>query len=126
MTITLPIPDPRIGPNAARGQSRRAAMGKARLVKRHRLRAKLAALELLGQQYHAPGLPIPTFTGYSLAHYFKSSAFRDDDNADAACKAYRDGIADALRIDDRTLRKVRLSTLAKDPVNPRVEITLYQ
>lgn len=125
MTLSLPIPDPRIGPNASRGQSRRAALGKARLVKRHRLRAKLLTLELLGQQYHAHGLPVPRFTGYSLAHFFKTAAFRDDDNADSACKAYRDGIADALGIDDRTLRKVRLSTIAKDAAHPRVEITLH-
>lgn len=125
MTIVLPIPDARISPNASRGQSRRAAMGKARLVKRHRLRAKLLTLQLLGTQYHAAGRPVPAFTGYSLAHWFKTANFRDDDNADGACKAYRDGIAEALGIDDRQLRKVRLSTFAKDALNPRVEITLY-
>jgi hypothetical protein len=100
-------------------------MGKARLVKRHRTRARLATLELLGLQYHSRDLPIPMFTGYTLAHYFKTAAYRDDDNADAACKAYRDGIADALGIDDRQLPKLALSTFHKDATNPRVEITLH-
>ena len=125
MTITLPIPDRRISPNARRGQSRAAAIAKSRLVKRHRTRARLATLELLGLQYHSRDLPIPTFAGYTLAHYFKTAAHRDDDNADAACKAYRDGIADALGIDDRQLPKLALSTIAKDATNPRVEITLH-
>ena len=57
--------------------------------------------------------------------FFKTSAFRDDDNADASVKAYRDGIAAALKMNDRDLRKCQLSTYAKDPLCPRVEITLY-
>lgn len=125
LVITLPIPDRRISPNASRGQSRRAALGKARIIRRHKTNAKLRTLELLGEQYHKHGLPVPTFTGYSLAHYFETAAYRDDDNADGACKAYRDGIAAALGIDDKRIPKVALSTFAKDAANPRVEITLY-
>jgi len=125
MTITLPIPDRRISPNARRGQSRAAAIAKARLVRQHRSRAKILTLEAIGTHYHAAGLPVPTFAGYTLAHFFKTSAWRDDDNADGACKAYRDGIADALGIDDRQLPKLALSAIAKDATNPRVEITLH-
>ena len=125
MTIVLPVPDSSIGPNASRGQSRGAAIAKSRRVKLHRRRAKLATLELLGIQYHKKGLPVPAFNGYTLAHFFKTAAFRDDDNADGACKAYRDGIAEALGIDDRQLPKRALSTMAKDAANPRVEITLH-
>lgn len=125
MTLTLPIPDRRISPNAQRGHSKGAAIAKARLVREHRLRAQLLTLEALGTHYHAHGRPVPAFAGYSLAHYFPTAAFRDDDNADAACKAYRDGIATALGLDDRHLRKLRLSTFAKDAANPRVEITLH-
>jgi hypothetical protein len=125
MTIVLPVPDSRIGPNASRGQSKGAAIAKSRRVKLHRRRANLATLELLGLQYHKKGLPVPNFTGYTLAHFFRTAAFRDDDNADGCCKAYRDGIADALGIDDRSLPKLALSTIAKDASNPRVEITLH-
>jgi hypothetical protein len=125
MTIVLPIPDRRISPNAARGQSKGAAIAKAKIVKAHRARAVLATLEALGRIYHGTGRPVPAFTGYTLAHFFKTAAFRDDDNADAACKAYRDGIADAIGMDDRRLPKLALSTIAKDAANPRVEITLH-
>jgi len=125
MTIVLPIPDRRISPNATRGQSRGAALAKARRVRLHRTRARIETKKQLGLHYHAHGLPVPQFAGYSLAHFFKTAAARDDDNADAACKAYRDGIADALGLDDRKLRKLRLSTIAKDAACPRVEITLH-
>lgn len=125
MTIVLPIPDRHISPNGSRGQSRGALLAKGRLVKAHRQRARLLTLEAIGKHYYAAGQAVPAFTGYTIAHFFKTAAFRDDDNADAACKAYRDGIADALGIDDRQLRKLALSTIAKDPARPRVEITLH-
>lgn len=120
MTIILPVPPRRISPNG-RGHWR----PKARLNKLARHRAKLLALEALGREFHARGLAVPPFAGYSLAHFFPTAQARDDDNADAACKAYRDGIADALGIDDRQLPKLALSTIAKDAARPRVEITLY-
>lgn len=85
----------------------------------------LRTKEALGRHFHDQGKPVPQFAGYSLAHYFKTAAWRDDDNADGACKAYRDGIAAALGIDDRGLRKLALSTFHKDAANPRVEITLH-
>ena len=125
LVITLPIPDRRISPNATRGQSKKAALGKSRRIKSHRRSAAIATKKLLGEQYHQHGLTVPTFAGYSIAHFFKTAAFRDDDNADGACKSYRDGIADALGIDDRKLPKLLLSTIAKDAANPRVEITLH-
>ncbi|MCW1922691.1 hypothetical protein OKA05_09010 [Luteolibacter arcticus] len=125
LVITLPIPDRRISPNASTGRGRGAIMRKSRITRRHKTNARLRTLELLGEQYHKPGVSVPAFAGYSLAHYFKTAAFRDDDNADGACKAYRDGIADALGIDDLHFPKLALSTFAKDAANPRVEITLH-
>jgi len=125
MTIILPVPDRSISPNAQRGQSKFAAYAKARRVKLHRTRARLRTLEAIGHLYHAQGRAVPSFTGYTLAHFFPTAAWRDDDNADAACKAYRDGIADALGIDDRQLPKLALSTRDKDAEWPRVEITLH-
>ncbi len=65
----------------------------------------------------------PTVTAYSLVFHFKENRNRDDDNAAAACKAYRDGIADALRIDDSTLR-IESLTANIDRNQPRLEITL--
>lgn len=120
MTIVLPIPDRNLSPNGRGHWS-----GKSRLTKNARRLAKLLTLEAIGRDYHAHGRPVPAFAGYSLAHYFPTDARRDDDNADAACKAYRDGIADALGIDDRYFPKLALSTIAKDAACPRVEITLH-
>jgi crossover junction endodeoxyribonuclease RusA len=125
MTIVLPIPHRSISPNARRGQSRKAAIVKSKRVKRHKTNAYLRTLEAIGKTFHEQGLPVPDFAGYSLAHFFKTAAWRDDDNADGACKAYRDGIAKALGIDDRHFRKLALSTFHKDAGNPRVEITLH-
>lgn len=125
MTIVLPIPDRRISPNASRGQSKKAAIIKSRHTKRHRGKARILTKKALGEHFHQQGRGVPVFIGYSIAHYFPTAQARDDDNADSACKAYRDGIADALGIDDRHFRKLKLSTIAKDAANPRVEITLY-
>jgi hypothetical protein len=121
LTICLPLPPREISPNARRGQSRFAALKKSRAVKKHRVLAKI----VLGSALVKHGIERPAFTGYSMAFYFRTSAYRDDDNADGSCKAYRDGMATALGIDDRNLRKSALSTHAKDAKCPRVEITLH-
>lgn len=120
MTIVLPIPARKLSPNGRTHWRRKAG-----LTKTARNRARLLTLQAIGDHYHARGLTVPAFAGYSLAHYFPTAQPRDDDNADAACKAYRDGIADALGIDDRQLPKLRLSIISKDAANPRVEITLH-
>ena len=113
MTITLPLPSRLLSPNA-----RIHRQNRAKLTKLHRHRAKLRTLEALnGQPYAA--------TGYSMAFYYSDARRRDDDNADASTKSYRDGIADALQIDDYKMPKVALSTFAIDRTNPRLEITLY-
>lgn len=123
VTITLPIPAREISPNAQRGQSKWAAIKKSKLVKLHRM---TAMLEIQNRMMAHPSdlfqaLPL----GYSLAHFFPTARFRDEDNADGACKAYRDGICDALGIDDKDFCKITLSTRQKDKDSPRVEITVY-
>lgn len=120
LTICLPLPARAISPNAQRGQSKFAAIQKARKVKQHRVLAKLR----LASDLVAFGIEKP-FLGYSLAFFWRTSAYRDDDNADGSCKAYRDGMADAMRVNDRFFKKLRLSTHAKDAACPRVEVTLH-
>lgn len=115
MVIVLPLPSKGLSPNA-----RLSWRGKAKLTKAHRLRAKLAALALLAA---SPG-PASVPTRYSLAFYWPDRRRRDDDNAAASCKAYRDGIADALAIDDSGLRMSGSPQMDHDPRNPRLEITL--
>jgi len=119
MKITLPIPDREVSPNASRGQSRWAAIKKSKVVKDHRERAKIATMVTIDPQHCTAPL------GYSLAHFFPTMAFRDEDNADGACKAYRDGICDAFGMSDKNFCKMKLSTREKDAKNPRVEITIY-
>lgn len=113
LTITLPVPHKCLSPN---GRPHWAT--KSKQTKIHRRRAKLATLQVLN------GNKAPAFTGYRLAFYFATNRNRDDDNAMASCKAYRDGIAEALRVDDSTLALAARPSLTVDPSNPRVEITL--
>ena len=119
ITLTLPLPSRHVSPNARRGQSRSAAIAKSRHVKLHRQRARIITRAALSTG------PAPTVTGYTLAFHWPTKAYRDDDNADASCKSYRDGIADALGIDDRSLRKIALSTHHLDRDRPRLEITIH-
>lgn len=113
MMITLPIPVNSLCPNG-----RAHWRTKASATKAHRALAKARTLEALG------GQPAPKYTGYSLAFYFKNVRGRDDDNATASCKAYRDGIADALGIDDNQLRLLGEPIMEIDRLHPRVEVTL--
>ena len=115
MTITLPLPHKRLSPNYSRQGSWR---GKAAQIKIHRWRAYITTKNALASQ------PAPTVSRYTLTFYFPTRARRDDDNASAACKAYRDGIADALGIDDHTLRMSAAPEMLWDKNNPRLLITL--
>ena len=110
MTIELPLPDSKLTPNG-----RCHWRTKARVTKVHRQRARL---EMLARMGRAEVLPV--FSRYLLEFYWPTRARRDDDNAAASCKAYRDGIADALRIDDHTLRMCAGPAMLHDPINPRL------
>ena len=119
LVLEMPIPDRACSPNAQRGQSRGAAIRKSRVVKAHRTLAHLLTVSAMASGGRR------TFGSYALAFYWPTAAWRDDDNADASCKAYRDGIAQALGMNDRDLRKGALSQHAKDAAAPRVTITLF-
>jgi len=112
MTITLAIPHTTLSPNG-RGHWRT----KAKHTKAHRNLAKIEAKRVLD------GKEAPAFEAYSI-HYYWPGTHRDDDNAIASVKAYLDGICDALKIDDKTLR---FRALHHSPANknPRVEIILH-
>jgi len=125
ITITLPIPDRAVSPNAGRGQSKWAAIKKSRKVKAHRENAKWVMLEALSNAGLCLETEMPEVSGYSLAFFFKTNYFRDEGNAEGSCKPAIDGICDALGINDRNFNKVKLTTRAKDAKNPRVEITIY-
>jgi hypothetical protein len=113
MTLTLPLPHRGLSPNA-----RSHWRNRHRLTKRARWVAKCVTLAALA------GEASPVFTRYTLTFFFPNAIHRDDDNAAASCKAYRDGIADALGIDDHGLRLAEAPTILIDRQKPRLEITL--
>lgn len=114
MIITLPLPSPLLSPNgphrhwAPKAKARNAARQLAHLT-------TLSALQ---------GQPPPTFTRYALTFFHPVIRTRDDDNALASTKAYRDGIAKALRVDDSTLRIHAAPEFRIDRSHPRLEIHL--
>lgn len=114
MTLSLPIPHRGLSPNARIHWALKSSITKA-----HRVHAFMALRRELKEPMDHP------FSGYSLVFYHVDARRRDDDNAEASCKAYRDGIAQALGIDDHKLPKVRLSVFTIDRKNPRLEITLH-
>ena len=116
MTITLPLPDKRLSPNGRIHWRERS--------KKVRIARLMAAYLATGDLNQLPS--VPTFTGYSLAFFYPDARKRDDDNTEGSfgIKAYRDGIADALKMDDHGLKKMAVSTFAIDRDRPRVEITL--
>lgn len=123
ITITLPMPLLEVSQNGYKTNSKLSAMIKSRKVAKHRQAAKNRIVILIcnGQITRHDKI-----TGYSLAFFYKTMNFRDEGNAEGSCKAYIDGIADGLKINDKHLRKSKLTTQAKDPAKePRVEITLY-
>jgi hypothetical protein len=113
MTIILPLPDRRLSPN-----SRSHWSGLSKAKKAARQLAYLTTLSAL------QGKPSPCVSRYRLDFYFSVRRRRDDDNFAAACKAYRDGIADALRIDDTDLVLCAAPEMHQDKASPRLEIHL--
>ena len=114
MKISLSLPHADISPN-----SRKHWRAKAVKTKEHRARAKLVT-----QAGILDSVLMELPSTYSLAFFLPDKRKRDDDNLAASCKAYRDGIADALGIDDHNLRMDSAPTMQLDREDPRVEITL--
>lgn len=90
MKIILPWPDRRLSPNA-----RVNWRAKVSPKQRARITAGWATVSAK-RGWQAPDGPIPV----SVAFYPPDARRRDDDNAIGAFKHARDGIADALGVDD--------------------------
>jgi len=149
MNLVLPLPGKKLSPN-----SRCHPIAKASSTRRHREAAFFATLKALGvakvptrilrKDAKALGItkagrnsafyqrlssllhpdPPPTFTRYALTFHFPTARDRDDDNAAATFKAYRDGIADALRVNDSTFILLHAPSLYITPEAPRLEVEL--
>ena len=97
---------------------------KARVVKGLRVRAKLVTLAVV----HA----YPEFEGfrpswYDIEWFYTYGVEPDEDGIIGRCKALLDGIADALKVNDRTWhvgRVMRTKVGANDALGGKVEIRL--
>ena len=113
LTICLPLPARALSPNA-----------RVHPISLHRHK-KAAKQRAYIEIRHAAGMfRLPPFSRYTLTFHHATNRSRDDDNAAASCKAYRDGIAEGLGVDDNTLRLTGETRLLIDRENPRLEITL--
>ena len=104
-TVDLPFPPRELSPNA---RSHWAKKSKAAKAYRQQCRVLLMA-EATNQGWDVPAL-IAQADGQKggihlwIDFYPPDRRHRDDDNCAAAFKAGRDGLADALEIDDRMMR----------------------
>ena len=110
VTLQLPIPDAKLSPNA-----RIYWRKKAPITKIHR---RIAKYRTQAQKWYRSGL---VFKSYRLTFYWRFKRVRDRDNASARCKAYLDGVSDAIGQDDSEwdFNGVKFEY---DKENPRLEI----
>jgi len=116
ITITLPLPDKCLSPNA-----RVHWVKKAKVVKSYR---RLAGWTVLCQ-IHPLNPPLERWqkAKYTARFYFPDKRRRDADNAIASIKSALDGVADAgLVVNDSGLWPERPEFLI-DKESPRLEIT---
>lgn len=120
MIVTLPWPDKRLSPNS-RTHWRQLSEVKTKA----RWDAAILTLEAMNGQARVfrEGLPEEGQIGLKVTFYPPDARHRDDDNMIGSFKAARDGIADALDINDRRFRpEYRFG----DPQKPgRIEVVLH-
>lgn len=117
MKVSLPWPDKRLNPNS-RTHWRVLALAKKE-ARDDAYWQTVAQCPLAVRRAVVDGeRPIPV----KVTFYPPDNRHRDDDNAVSSFKAQRDGIADALKIDDRHFRCHYFFEAADKP--GRVEVTL--
>lgn len=118
MKITLPWPDSKLSPNARLHW--RAKVGPKQDAKR-----RAAWLTVAADGFHAARSALQGSDDkipVRVTFYPPDKRHRDDDNMIGSFKSWRDGIADALAIDDRRFRP---HYIFADPEKPgRIEVTL--
>ena len=118
MMIVLPWPDKRLSPNARTHW--RAKVGPKQAA---RIRSGWETVAAKGYRDAVDRLgaydgPIPV----TIRFFPPDARHRDDDNMIGAFKAHRDGIADALSVNDRRFRPTYEFAAPEKP--GRVEVTL--
>lgn len=119
MRLTLPWPDKRLSPNA-----RLHWRAKAQVIKRARWNASYAVLEAANGTLSETRKAVADLRLIPIVvrFYPPDARHRDDDNMVGSFKAMRDGIADALGVNDRRFRP---HYIFADPEAPgRVEVEL--
>ena len=112
--LTLPLPNRALSPNA-----RPNRFAKTAATKKARTTARREAY-LLARGWDFPFGYVVTSLHY-VAYWKTKRGKKDDTNLIASCKAYEDGVQDALRQDDRTW-EIEKPTHSHDAENPRLEI----
>lgn len=120
MKIVLPFPDRRLSPNARLHYRVTAPVkAKARKDAAYLTYGAMPAGAREVRQCFAGDGPI----SYEVTFYPPDGRHRDDDNMIAMLKAARDGIADALGVNDRRFKPVYYF---EEPCKPgRVEVVIY-
>ena len=114
LTIELPWPSPKLSPN---GRNHWAVLAKAKkLARGDALLLTQSAICSQGKPDLGDKIPV------RITFYPPDNRRRDDDNMVASFKAYRDGIADALGVDDRCFRPHYFFEDAAKPGRVTVEI----
>ena len=117
--IVLPWPDKRLSPNAR-------LHWKARVGPRQDARRRAGWLTVACDGFYRLKDVLRASEGkvpMRITFYPPDNRHRDDDNMIASFKAWRDGIADALGVDDRRFAP---HYFFADPVKPgRVEVVFY-
>jgi crossover junction endodeoxyribonuclease RusA len=90
--IELPWPPKELSPN----YRSRSHWPRTRALKKARAWAEAATLSILPPCFRHNGSRMP----FKIIAYPPTRHARDDDNFIASCKAYRDGVASALKCDD--------------------------
>lgn len=99
MLITLPWPDKGLSPNARLHWAPKAKLKKlARACAAWEASRSIHYSERRKFAAHEDRIPV------TITFYPPDKRLRDDDNMVGSFKSYRDGIADALGVDDRSFR----------------------
>ena len=108
ITITIgEAPDPGLSPNA-----RKHHMARHRLVKAARKAAYFETLN--GRTWSEMPNVQPPLALHILIAWPSKRRIADDDNAIGSAKAYRDGIADAMGVNDRDMRVASITQTVDD------------
>lgn len=117
LVVTVPLPSRLLSPNA-----RPHWAAKARAVKTARAQAAWVARQAIHANRHIAHLFPARRAAVEYVFHWPDRRRRDDDNAVAACKAYRDGLVDGGALVDDSGVTLLPARFEVDKDQPRLEI----